>query len=193
MREVTGLKLPGVQVVRRKSLPADEAAALYPHYERTFGPLRTAAAARHVLSHEEFVEDMADERIDKWLATGTEGEFLGMAILVTDLDAVPWASPDYYTSRYPEQAARNAIWYLGFVMTNAGEQGSGVFATMMTYMMEAASAERVVVAWDMCGVNLNAGLNEAIKGMLLNGGGAPTVVADTQTYFTADFGVGADG
>lgn len=192
VREVTGLKVPGVRVERRKSLPADEATALYPHYERTFGPLRTAAAARHVLNLEEFVEDMADERIDKWVATDEAGDFLGISILVTDLDAVPWASPDFYQARHPEHVARNAVWYLGFTMTIPGEQGGGIFATMLTHMMEAAVAEQVIVAWDMCEANVRVGLNDGIMSMLLNGAGAPSITVDTQTYYTADFGAGSE-
>ncbi|MDP9821776.1 hypothetical protein [Nocardioides massiliensis] len=191
-RQVNGLRVPGVHVERRTKLPEDEATVLYPHYERTFGPLRTAAAARHVLSLEEFVEDMADERIDKWVATDGEGNFLGLSILVTDLAAVPWASAEFYAARHPEHVARGAVWYLGFTMTIPGEQGGGIFATMLTAMMEAAVAEEVIVAWDMCEANVRAGLNDGIMGMLLKGAGAPSIQVDTQTYFTADFGVGAD-
>lgn len=167
---------------------AETAKELYPHYETTFGPLREAAAARHVLTLDEFVEEMADPRIDKWIATReSDGAFLGLSTLARDLEAVPWASPAYYAARYPEHAARNAIWYLGFSMTDAQAQHNGVFATMLNAMMEAAVENRVIVAWDMCAANVTSGLNAAITAMLAGGAGAPTTQVDVQTYYSADF------
>lgn len=176
---------------RRPVLPAQDAEPLYPDYEATFAPLREAAAARHVLTLDEFVEEMQDPRIDKWVATAeTDGSFLGLSTLARDLEAVPWASPDYYTSRYPEHAARGAIWYLGFTMTRPGVRQGGVFATMLTAMMEAAVAERVIVGWDMCAANVASGLNAAIMAQLAEGAGAPSTQVDVQTYYCADFSGG---
>ncbi len=189
---VTGPRVPGVLVQRHQVLPDERARELYPWYEATFAPLREAAAARHVLTVEEFVEEMADPRIDKWVATSEDdGSFLGLSTLARDLEAVPWASPDYYTVRYPDHAARGAIWYLGFTMTPPGGQGSGVFATTLTAMMEAAVEHRVIVAWDMCAANVDSGLNSAIMAQLADGAGAPSTQVDVQTYYSADFSGGS--
>ena len=192
-RTVTGPRVPGVRVRRETVIAADRAEELYPWYEATFAPLREAAAARHVLSLEEFAEEMADPRIDKWVATSEDdGSFLGLSTLARDLEAVPWASPDYYVVRHPEHAARGAIWYLGFTMTPPGGQRAGVFATMLTAMMEAAVEHRVIVAWDMCAANVDSGLNDAIMAQLAAGAGAPSTQVDVQTYYSADFSGGSD-
>lgn len=189
---VTGPRVPGVRVQRETVVAAERATELYPWYEATFSPLREAAAARHVLTLEEFVEEMADARIDKWVATSEEdGSFLGLSTLARDLEAVPWASPEYYVARHPEHAARGAIWYLGFTMTPPGGQRSGVFATMLTAMMEAAVEHRVIVGWDMCAANVESGLNAAITGQLASGAGAPSTQIDVQTYYSADFSGGS--
>lgn len=189
---VTGPRVPGVRVQRHQVVPAGRAEELYPSYEGTFAGLREAAAARHVLTLEEFVEEMEDPRIDKWVATSeTDGSFLGLSTLARDLAAVPWASPEYYTSRHPEHAARGAIWYLGFTMTPPGGQRAGVFATMLTAMMEAAVEQRVIVAWDMCAANVASGLNAAIMAQLAGGAGAPSTQVDVQTYYSADFSGGS--
>jgi len=189
---VTGPRVPGVQVERHLEVAAERAEELYPWYESTFAPLREAAAARHVLTLEEFVEEMADPRIDKWIATSeADGAFLGLSTLARDLEAVPWASPEYYTVRHPEHAARGAIWYLGFTMTPPNGQRAGVFATMLTAMMEAAVEHRVIVALDMCAANVESGLNAAIMAQLAAGAGAPSTQVDVQTYYSADFSGGS--
>jgi len=182
----------GLRVERRPVVPAEEAKRLYPHYEAAFGPLREAAAARHVLTLGEFVEEMEDPRIDKWVATAeADDSFLGLSTLARDLEAVPWASPDYYAARYPEHAARDAIWYLGFTMTSSGVQQNGVFAAMLTAMTEAAVEARVVVGWDMCGANIASGLNAAIMARLAEAAAAPSAQIDVQTYYSADFSGGS--
>lgn len=189
---VTGPRVPGVMVHRHQVIAAERAEELYPRYEDSFAGLREAAAARHVLTLSEFVEELADPRIDKWVATSeVDGSFLGLSTLARDLEAVPWASPGYYTARYPEHAARNAIWYLGFTMTPQAGQRAGVFATMLTAMMEAAVEHRVIVAWDMCAANVASGLNAAIMAQLADGAGASSTQVDVQTYYSADFSVGS--
>lgn len=189
---VTGPRVPGVRVDRHLVIREERATELYPWYEDTFAPLREAAAARHVLTLDEFVEEMVDPRIDKWVATSeADASFLGLSTLARDLAAVPWASPDYYTSRHPEHAARGAIWYLGFTMTPPGVQRAGVFSTMLTAMMEAAVEQRVIVAWDMCAANVASGLNAAIMAQLADGAGAPSRQVDVQTYYSADFSGGS--
>jgi len=176
-----------VRVDRRFVIPREEAERLYPHYEATFDPLREGAAARHVLNLSEFVEEMENSRVDKLVATAeADGSFLGLSTLARDLEAVPWISPDYYAARYPEYAARDAIWYLGFTMTLPGAQQGGVFATMLTAVVEAALAERAIVGWDMCAANVVAGFNEAVKTQLA-GAGVPVTEVDAQTYYSADF------
>ncbi|WP_205199341.1 hypothetical protein [Aeromicrobium sp. YIM 150415] len=183
-------RAPGVRIERRTVVPAAEAEQLYAYYESSFGPLREAAAARHVVPLEEFVEEMADPRIDKLVALSeADGSFLGMSTLARDLDAVPWASPEFYLARYPEHAARGAVWYLGFTMTVPGVQRNGVFATMLSAVVEAALTERAVVGWDMCAANVGAGFNEAVKAQL-GGDDVPVAQVDVQTYYSADFAGG---
>ena len=184
--------MPGVAVHRHQVITAERAEELYPWYEASFAGLRERAAARHVLTLAEFVEEMEDPRIDKWVATSeTDGTVLGLSTLARDLAAVPWASPEYYTARFPEHAAREAIWYLGFTMTPPAGQGAGVFATTLTAMMEAAVEQRVIVAWDMCAANVDSGLNAAIMAQLAAGAGAPSTQVDVQTYYSADFSGGS--
>jgi len=45
----------------------------YGIYVAAFDPLRTRAAARHLLSAQEFAAEMTDERIEKYVAWGEDG------------------------------------------------------------------------------------------------------------------------
>ena len=181
-----------LRVSRRPVIEEVEATALYPVYEAAFGHLRTRAAARHVLDLAEFVEELGDARIDKYVAETDEGVFLGLSTLARDLAAVPWASPEYYVRRYPEHAARGAIWYLGFTMVDASAQRGGTFHAMLEEMMVQARAAGVVVGWDACGFNIDeTGINDAIVRAVQRGRGV-TAEVDRQAYFTVDFS-GAPG
>ena len=48
-------------------------ASFWPVYEESFGPLRVLAAARQVLTREEFTEELEDPRIWKYIAFDAEG------------------------------------------------------------------------------------------------------------------------
>ena len=61
---------------------------------------------------------MEDQRIDKYVAWEGDGEPIGIITVTRHLDAVPWISPEYYADRYPEQWARNAVYYLGFTLAH---------------------------------------------------------------------------
>ena len=68
-----------------------------------------------MLTRAEFFAQMGDERIDKYVAWEADGEPIGMITLTRHLESVPWVSPEYFAARFPEQWARNAVYYLGFM------------------------------------------------------------------------------
>lgn len=140
--------------------------ACYQVYESSFGDLRALAAARHVLTRVEFAEEMADPRIDKYVALDAEGAMLGMSALAVDLAAVPWISEDFYAARYPEHTARGVVYYLGFTMVDRRRQRAGVFEAMVDEIVVRLRREPAMCVWDMCKVNIDAGLNRGIVGIL---------------------------
>src|SRR3954469_18405846 len=78
-------------------------------YLDTFGELAFRAVARQVLHEHEFMEEMVDPRVEKYLAWNPEGEAVGMCTLTKHLETVPWISPDYFAHHYPEHTARGAV------------------------------------------------------------------------------------
>jgi hypothetical protein len=182
-----------VEVVAR--LDEAETALFFDIYRRSFEPLRTRAAARHLLTAEEFAEEMADDRIDKYVARSPDGRAVGLTTLTADLSTVAWISPDYYRARWPEHASDGRLYYLGYTLADASHQRAGVFEAMLDAFADRMVAEDAVMAWDMCAFNVETvGFADAVERMFGDRCPAPAVV-DTQRYYAADFGPGraADG
>ncbi len=124
----------------------------YPQYVAAFDPLRTRAAARHVLTAREFAADLTDERIDKYLAWDGARP-VGLATVATDLSAVPWISPEYFAARYPEQAGRGALYYLGFVLVHPEYQGGRAYHGIIKRVVDRIVENRAVCGFDACAYN----------------------------------------
>ncbi|MCP2265408.1 hypothetical protein ACFQHV_01825 [Promicromonospora thailandica] len=122
-------------------------------YREAFEPLRTRAAARHVLHREEFDDELADPRVTKLLARDEQGTPVGLTTLATDLAAVPWVSPEFFAARYPEHAARGAVWYIGFTLAHPGRRSTRTFMDMIDALVEHLARHRVVCAYDVSRFN----------------------------------------
>jgi hypothetical protein len=126
---------------------------LWALYLEAFGPLRTLAAARQVLHHEEFIDEMTDPRVIKYVAWDEEGNPEAMATLTSDLTAVPWISPEYYAARYPEHTSRQAVYYWGFALARPDRHSSFLFRQIFVKILTMLAAEKAIVAYDICRFN----------------------------------------
>ena len=204
LRQVTEAPAPVIPEARR-SAPAgsspdrrgltitieskvDEATARRFHalYVNTFGSLAVKAVARQVLHEHEFMEEMLEERVDKLLALDEAGRPVAMATLTRHLDTVPWISPDYFAHHYPEQTARNAVFYLGFILVEQQHRRSHLFIDLLTKVAQTIIDERGVCAWDICSHNNEAfGLADAIEALTSRMATFDVGPVDTQTYYSA--------
>lgn len=175
-------------IAHDRVLSADRAAALYPGYLAAFAHLRTEAAARHVLEEGEFTADMADPRIVKYTAWHSPTEPVAMATLTNELDAVPWISPDFFAARWPEHAARSAIYYLGFALAVPGRGQFKLLYRLLEEIARPIAAERGVLAYDVCTVNERAlQFGRRAANGLARFAPVQVSVADTQIYYQAVF------
>lgn len=161
--------------------------AFYPAYAAAFEPLRTRAAARHILSAAEFAEEMTDPRIDKYVVWTDDGEPVAMTTMTTDLSAVAWISPEYFAARYPEHYARGAVYYLGYTLVGPGRKRHGAFALMMDAVVRRLIEGRAVCAFDICAYNDERGIGRRIAA-LCRAGNSTIDPVDVQTYYAASFG-----
>jgi hypothetical protein len=181
---------PGVRalprVTRERVIAHEDVERFYQLYLAAFGPLRARAAARQVLHRSEFLEQMLDPRVWKFVAWDHEDRAVGLTTLTRDLDTVPWISPEYFAERYPEQTARRAVYYWGFTLTLPARRRNRIFLAMLTAIGKVVSADRGVCGYDICAYN-NATMELAhhIEQLSQQLTDVTFEVLDTQTYYCA--------
>lgn len=163
------------------------AEVFYDLYLTAFGPLRTRAAARQVLHRDEFFAEMTDARVWKYVAWTDPDTPVALATMTKSLETVPWISPEYFRARYPEHAARDAIYYLGFTLVDPQNRDPRVFEGMFQLGMQRLIADHAVCAWDLCAYNQNLGFANRIEKLLHRWADLEVFPIDTQTYYAATY------
>lgn len=177
-----------MRVTVEERVDAETARLLHRVYRETFGSLETRAAARQLLHESEFLEEMTDPRVWKIVAWGQDGDVIGLTTLTKHLETVPWISPAYFAHRYPDHAARDAIFYLGFTLVRPDRQRDRVFAAMLERGVEIVTAVRGVCGWDLCMYNDDKlGLGQHIARLLHRFSDADLGPVDRQTYYAGTF------
>jgi len=173
---------------REAQLLGDVADSLYSLYQQAFDPLKVQAAARHVLTREEFFGQMEDERIDKYVAWDADRSPIGMITLTRQLESMPWISPEYFAARFPEQWARNAVYYLGFGLARPSTSEARFLETCTAICVEPLVAERAVIAYDVCSYNNDVlGFADRIARAARHGSASHVHKLDTQVYYAVNF------
>jgi hypothetical protein len=120
-------------------------------YERAFDDLRAVAVQRHVMYRAEFDGVLADDRIAKYVVTGTDGGLVALATMTNDLEAVPLISPEFFEHRWPVLYAKKRVWYVPFVAVDPRHQAAGVMQRIIDAMcLEPAGDEGGVICLDVC-------------------------------------------
>lgn len=159
---------------------------LWPLYLETFGPLATRAAARHVLTREEFAAELEDERVWRYLAVDADGAPVGLTTLTNDLATMPWISPDFFAFHFPDEWSRGAVFYAGISLVRPDFRRHGVYPAMMKGLGERVAAARGVVAFDVCEFNDEGhGLPRATDRLLNRVAPFQVRAVDVQRYYVA--------
>jgi hypothetical protein len=176
-----------MKITIESTVGTDAIELFYDLYVAAFAPLQTNAAARHMLSFGEFIEEMTDPRIDKYVAWDDDGEPIALTTLTTDLTAVPWISPHYFAARYPEHHDRGALYYLGYTLVRPDRERSGVFARIAARIVRRLTEERAVCAFDVCGYNDGTHQIGRSIANLSRSLDMSMDTVDVQTYYAASF------
>jgi hypothetical protein len=141
-----------MRVQRLLTVPADIGRTYWRLYEEAFRPTQILSPCRQSLSEEEFFAELADERIIKFvLWDGAEP--LAMALVATDLAAVPWISPPYFEQRFPEEFARRALWYFGALLSAPHVRRMGNAELLLDHIVNFVVASEAVACFDCAGFN----------------------------------------
>ncbi|WP_433658310.1 hypothetical protein ACQPW1_40580 [Nocardia sp. CA-128927] len=134
-------------------IPDDQIEIFHRLYEEAFGPLRTKTLVKQVLDRDEFRAEMVDPRVDKHVVWNDAGEPIGLTTLTNHLDTVSWISPEYLTARFPDHAARKAIYYVGITLVAPSARQGPAFHAMIESVVQVLVADRAAVGWDICSYN----------------------------------------
>ena len=143
---------PTLNVTIETVIDDEHAEDFYRLYLDAFEPLRTRSAARQVLHRDEFMDDMTDSRVFKYVGWRS-GRPVALATMTSHLETVPWISPEYFRDRYPQHAARGAIYYLGFTLVHPTNDTPGALDQMIAVGVQRLVEARAVCAFDVCAYN----------------------------------------
>ena len=124
-------------------------------YRHSFAPLEGLAAARQSLTDDEFLSEMRDETVLKFIGWDRRERPAAMVVINTDLDTVPWVSPEFWRRRYPEQAARGAVFYFGALLVSPDVRGGPWAHRMLAETVRYTARHHAVAAFDCCQHNVD--------------------------------------
>jgi hypothetical protein len=176
-----------VRLTVERAIDTADVPAFYAMYTVAFAPMRTRAAARHMLTEAEFAEEMADKRIEKYVVWADDGEPLALTTFTDDLTAVAWVSPQFYADRYPEHAARNAVFYLGYTLVRPDRPAHRAARLMLDEIVRRLTEARAVCAFDVATYNDRRAVGR-FAALLRRERAATLEAVDTQTYYGITFG-----
>ena len=181
-----------IQVTVETELDDQTAEDYYALYRETFGELETRAVARQLLHHDEFMAEMRDPRVQKYVAR-RNGLAVGMSTLTNQLETVPWISPAYFAHHYPDHVARGAVYYIGFTLVHRDHRRSRAFPMMIERIGAVLAEADAVVGWDICAFNDDdRSFGVHASRALGRTGNVLVAPVDRQTYYVGTFASGAD-
>jgi hypothetical protein len=124
-------------------------------YRAAFDPLEGVAAARQSLTDDEFRDEMRLKSVLKFIGWDRRERPVAMVVINTDLDSVPWVSPAFWRRRYPEQAARGAIYYFGALLVSPDVRGGPWAHRMLAETVRHTARNHAVAAFDCCQHNVD--------------------------------------
>lgn len=180
---------PGAEarVERLTAIPPDMVEEFLAAYRAAFQPLEVLAPARQALTDDEFRAEMVDDRVVKFVGRDGSGEAIALAFMAADLSVMPWVSVPYYQKRFPEQFARNAIFYVGALLVRPDRQGGPWVKFVVEDVLRYVAERRGIVAYDCCGFNADVvKLPETIARTAHRIAFAETSELDSQHYYAYD-------
>jgi GNAT superfamily N-acetyltransferase len=136
-------------------LDSNLAAEFLTLYRDAFRPLEHLAPARQSLTDDEFMEEMSDPSVVKFVARDTADETVGLAFMATDLSVVPWISVPFFATRFPDHYARGALYYFGALLVTPNRQGGPWARLLLEELIARLAADRAVAAFDCCQYNVD--------------------------------------
>ena len=125
-------------------------------YQVAFAPLASLSPLRQVFTNDDFIAEMANPAIVKFVARDLSGEICALSTLTNDLTTQPWLSPEYYLQRYPEHVADGRLYYVGALLVMPEHQGGPWANMLLTSVIRWLAARSAIATFDCCSFNVEA-------------------------------------
>jgi fatty acid desaturase len=152
----------GVSVTISNRVDAAHLDRLWDIYLTAFEPLRELALLNHLYTRDVFDSLVLDDRVFKIIGW-VDGEPVGVAAATSHLDLVPQISPPFLHRRYPELAARDAIYFGIFVCVDPAVRSNSLTARLIAGMGQVAATRAGVIICDVSQYNSDAGVDRIIN------------------------------
>jgi hypothetical protein len=113
------------------------------------------------------------------------GEPVGLLLLARDPADIPWISTEFFTARYPRQAATGSLYYLAFTVTHPDYQRGGMLIELLRAAGDKAAERGAVVGFDMCAFNVDTIPIPDIAKATLGDRGYTFELVDRQEFWVA--------
>jgi GNAT superfamily N-acetyltransferase len=175
-----------VLISEERVITGDIADELWRQYWANFEPLQSLAVQKQHSDRDEFLALLADPRVIVYV--GWEGARpVGMAMITNALETVPELSPPFLRTRFPEQAAREAIYVGIYVMVDPAHRGITLFHRLYTECWQLAARARGVLVVDTCQFNRTTFDTDSLARRIGEGFPNCTVsILDQQTWYAAE-------
>ncbi len=175
-----------IEITHELTITGQHAESLWKAYEENFGPLQDLAMLRHVDTRDEMLAQLANPRIVK--IVGWRGdEPVGLAMVTNSLEDVTEISPQFLRARFPEHAARNAIYFGTLVMVSQPLRGRTLFSRLTTELWQIPANAGGVLIYDVCEFNRTTFDTDLVSQRIADNFPRSRVqVVDRQTWYAAE-------
>ena len=162
------------------------AKTLWAAYKANFEPLVSLTVLQRFCSQADFMAQMANPRIVKiigWLGE----EPAGLAMVTNSLEDVAEISPRFLRTRYPEHAARDAIYVGMLVMVSQPVRGRTLFSRLYTELWQVPALVGGMLIFDVCEFNRTLFDTDLLAQRIADSFPRSSVdVVDRQTWYAVD-------
>jgi hypothetical protein len=177
--------VPPISITHERSITGELAEELWEAYLENLGPLAEVAVLSHLDSHDEMLAQFANPRILKLVAW--EGALpVGLGMVTNCLEDVAEISPAFLRVKYPEYAARNAIYVGMLVMVSPGQRSDTAFSRLYLELWQVPARADGILVFDVCDFNRETfGVDEMSRRIASNFPKSSVEVLDRQTWYVA--------
>lgn len=176
---------PPISITHERSITGELAEELWESYLENLGPLAEVAVLRHLDPHEEMLAQFANPRILK-LVAWQGARPVGLGMVTNHLEEVAEISPEFLRVKFPEYAARNAIYVGMLVMVSQVERTLTAFSRLYLELWQVPARANGILVFDVCDFNRHTfGVDEMSRRIASNFPRSSVEVLDRQTWYVA--------